>query len=710
MGTGRVYFDVASNRYLVDLTIRAIYDTAGDDETLWEASFRQASIYLFDATYGQMQLGSIGFLNNTNVATKLDDAILNTETGNSGTFNPINLRTTDSRHLHGQMRLTSIAMHQPLETTHEIGHCVAGLADEYVSPQNPVRNCTGDATSGACIMEFAKGYGIILEIDDGQAVPELNLPLTPVTQFCFPDSHGGDSSHLSGVGGGTNYQELIHCQSCWETLEKHFSSISIANHGDPIPHEHSPIQWNVRSPFKKYALAIYGSPTLVADGEFDQIRESAIAWSNFIAGSDDEFALVADTTPNGFVREFAPITAGNLADLIHAINQIELGNGGEVPPIPGIELFDELVAGSYQFLILVVPGDASLGTEDQWRQVAIETEQNNVHLVAVTLGTGTLATLIADIEIFSPRFKHVNVLPAPANVFPDFVLLSILTETYFLESPGLGEVAYKFGILPAPAIGQPHEIDAVPNDDGGLHLHPQTDQFDFPVYVETGAVSAFFLLSLAIENQSEFTLIQPGGQALDSNSRTIVKKKLTGRVQFFQVKGDSISGRWILRIRRLNPPNQQKQSLPFHLFVASENPLICLSTDVVTKNGIVRFSCTATHQEVLDYIDAKVDLFRLNQYGSAGNPFLSIVLQRETKPHGDKHLGVHLETEVSTGVYRGSTELDAGDYVAIFRVSSFGNSVYANNPAGSFAGNTLETELTSITTFTRINRHHFSVG
>lgn len=717
MGSGRVYFDSVSSRYLVDLSVVAKYNVT-TDLALWEESFKVASAYLFEATKGQMQLGKIGVLT-VDCGVSDDDVRLTSSTAHSEAVDYWIWRTKNSKKMKGFVELTQIAKVQPLETTHEMGHYVVGLMDEYISSgSNRYRVCTKKPESGACIMEHAYNHGVILHESESGAITSTD-PSVPVTDFCFPSTTPVQPyDHLycnNGAGGcSVNAQQTAHEKSCWDTFVAHFGHFEIPPHDSSPTQTLNPIDWFLRSKPKKCSLAIFGSESLKANGNtFLQIQNALIAWIKFVGSSDSSIAIVKDQSPNSFIRDMAPLaTQDDVQQLVELVkSEFQNGNSQESPPFAGIDQFDDNQMGSYQSLILIVPGNGSFSSKpiQEFVNDLYETvESKFISLFVITIGNGELATELKKSSSLSPRVNHFA-LPNPSNNFVGNHAQHLLVESYFLESQSHGVVANSTGRLPKFSITD-IDSEAMPVDEDSsngnrrqLFLHPQSEGFDFPILIEESAEEAFFVASFSTDEQIEFTLIRPDGRPVTDSADILPNEK----IKHFHVIGEGIAGRWIMRLRRIGPGlDGDRNAIPYHLIAAAVNSKIKVSTEVSITGDLVNFECATLFDSPLDFVDAKVDVFKLEDFGINPDPIRSVVLRRETAQNIDKDQRV----EISTGRQSGSTSLGPGDYVAVFYVANSGQAVFANNSDHQIIGYNLPEDIGAIPAFRRTTKKYFSVG
>ena len=68
-----------------------------------------------------------------------------------------------------------------------------------------------------------------------------------------------------------------------------------------------------------------------------------------------------------------------------------------------------------------------------------------------------------------------------------------------------------------------------------------------------------------------------------------------------------------------------------------------------------------------------------------------------------------IQVALSNGKFVGAMDLEAGDYIAIFRTSNSGRAAYATNSSACSKGIQVEREQVHIPTFTRITKSRFTI-
>ncbi len=677
MGKGSVLYDAASQRYLINLAVMAKYDSNALGHKLrWRRSFEFASSILFHATNGQMQFGEIYFID-AGTPTSDEDILLENLSGDSLTT----AITPDP--FCGQIFLKLHVMNEPLVTIHEIGHYVITLGDEY---WGAIRVCQNDPATHQCIMEFGRNFG--LQLDNCGEVAELQPP-DVVGQFCF-----GDHPHVPIPLPTPNRQEYRHRQSCWETLHKLYPMVALPT-GTPIANTLQPIQWIELPTVSRYAISIPTDPIFVAFPVEQAIKNAVKEWVNQIASTDNQLALFLGSL--GTIRPMQTVLPEDVLQLQNLIDATSLSKG-EATPVDFQKSIDQFAGNmtAFQRLFLLMAGNSPENAIVLPNLLA----EKRVTVVATTVGPGALTEQLDELDMSSKWVTQQN-FPVPNSELPKyaFSLQNELLESYFDNSPGSGIVQLRWGSIPAMQDAS-FAINSSTSKDlplaQALHLQLAAEGLDFPVWVEQDAHSLSFLLSEPVESRIDLSLLSPHGKAL-----TVPARRNLPFHAFNQT--DNVGGRWIVRLRRTQPG----PSLPFFFIAAVNNRELRISTDIkIVPNRPVQFRLQAIHVFPIDYVEAVVDIIRLQpDEDHTAEIYKSVPLSRsrDLDPVSQKMV------EVSSGVYRGEVELQPGSFIAVFRAYNHGQAIYASNPDGVVGGNVISHVQNPIPSFARVVRQRFQV-
>ena len=679
MGKGSIHFDLASNRYMIDLAVTARYDTIALGHKLrWRRSFEFASWILFGATNGTMQLGKLYFVND-GTPTSDDDIVLVNLSGDSFTT------AIGPNPLCGQITLTLHVMNEPACTIHEIGHYVGTLGDEYLGT---ARVCQNNPATHQCIMEFSRDFG--LRLDKKGKVAKVQ-PHHVVNQFCC-----SGHPHVPLPLPTDNAQEFKHRHSCWETLKEIYPMLVLPT-GVPIVNKIHPIQWIELTPISKYAIAIPAHPTFAPPPVEKAIKIAAKEWVNRLAATGDQLALVMGS--QGVIRQMHAILPAEVTQLHKLIDASAWGEGKAQRMViqNALDQFHGDMA-AYQRLFLVQAGNSP----DAASTLPTNLAEKRVTLKATTVGLGAF---VDQLDAWGQSSKWVTQQNFPISNADlskyAFSLQNELIESYFYNSPGYGIVDLRWGSLPATqnaAFAATQGKGSVNHSEGGLELFLQlgAERIDFPVWVEQDARSVSFLLSEPETSHIELSLIAPDGTEISVPARTDLPIHAFDRTQ-------NVSGQWIVRLRRTKVGPQ----LPYFLIAAVNNRELRTATHIeISPPRKVHFRLQAIHTFPIDYIDAVVDILRLApDEDNVGEIYRSLPLRRGQALNPS----TQMMTEVSSGLYRGEIELEPGSYVAIFRAHNHGQAIYASNPDGVIGGNVVSYKQMPIPPFARVLRQRFQV-
>jgi hypothetical protein len=250
----------------------------------WKPVFDEASKLLYNATNGQLQLGTIRVLN---CAYDKDDADIWIRDNNAGAFATVlGLGGEGHIYLSQTHKSTEGASLGQFGIVHELGHYVFGLFDEYkgllegtatlamsdlpggVASEQDAADpagwfCTAEADLVACIMDG----GSTIVPDNGR------------TEFCTA-THGGlstahnDTTHAGGYY-FVNAQHYLNEESCWETMAGGMGLIPPEAVDTADPPDLEPIVWELAEDVTRTVLCIDKSRS-ISGGLFDNVKKAAI--------------------------------------------------------------------------------------------------------------------------------------------------------------------------------------------------------------------------------------------------------------------------------------------------------------------------------------------------------------------------------------------------------------------------------------------------
>ena len=731
MGNGTIDFDSAAgvNRYMITLSAVASnqYGDPLRDAQQWRESLEIGSQYLYEATRGQVQIGKIE-LDLLQNGISHADVVLSDDGRRSWSSSGFLNRTRDCTAIRGPAFLRKFAMKYPMEVAHELAHIALGLADEYTRATNAspsVPHCTCDANSGASMMEFAANddHSISLSVANG-VVDTSSKPNKNVNEFCFPRTDTGNYRHgnslvstsistLPATSHYINYQ----LKSSWEVMLDGFSRMTQKLKSDPVPSDRLPIQWTVATLRAQTIVSVFDVDGFAQRELLPGLAVSILGVAKLCVDSDRQFGLTKGLQllhPLKFLRgnDLDPSLPG--FDLREKIFGLGKAKGTPVENFGFDEFGRSSGVASHKRAILLVPGDGKLFEGEgeivqqlrgRFEAIIPQLHKNMIDLTVVTVGKGPLSEAFTELDLNSPRWRHISV-PVESGRFSGFHLQSVLSLLEFLDMPGMGVVGIKSGVFPAESArdfaGEPEAEDFLKPVDA-LLLHPQAEGIDFPVCIEHGANKARFVLGLGEhEDGLEYLLIDPLGNQVEGR-----RLNADDKLRIIELE-EPTPGRWIVRVRRRVDVDPGKRiALPFQIFVGVENPSIHLTAEANVDGTEVEFTATTVVGSPLDHVNVIVEIYRLGDFGAGRPPLSSLVMRNEAIP---ATVGGESLIEIASGRQVASATLPpASDYVAVFTSRNLGAAVLANNTKGHPIGFGKAMKQEVVPAFERIQVRFFTV-
>lgn len=260
-GTGRIVDGK------LNLGVMLTYREADPDS--WKPLFEEASRLLFNATDGQLQIGTVRILGCSADKRDADVWILSGTGGALSTF--LGLGGAGHIYLSQLHKSVTEPVNGQFGLVHEFGHYGFGLYDEYKGPppppqqqfakggieeqtteSSPYQYCTTDQDSIACIM------------DGGSTI----LPNNMRTEFCTSADGILSTRHNSGTEvDGTFYQnaqEALNHESCWQTIARVRGLIPPQAVDTSDPPGLQPIDWQVAPELDRLVICLDRSFSMFA--------------------------------------------------------------------------------------------------------------------------------------------------------------------------------------------------------------------------------------------------------------------------------------------------------------------------------------------------------------------------------------------------------------------------------------------------------------
>jgi Mg-chelatase subunit ChlD len=151
---GGTYVDGSPD--LLTLNVLFEFDTSAsfDPNSAWEGAFNRASELLFNATDGQVQIGTVNFYNNCPQVVDQADVLI--QSGSGGASAHVGGLGDDGLHVyvyndtHSQDVATARGH---FGIVHEFGHYVFGLYDSYIDKDKNATSCINDTSTVVTIMD-----------------------------------------------------------------------------------------------------------------------------------------------------------------------------------------------------------------------------------------------------------------------------------------------------------------------------------------------------------------------------------------------------------------------------------------------------------------------------------------------------------------------------------------------------------------------------
>ncbi len=549
-----------------NLSITFDFNAGTDVIDEWEKSFRQFSFELYDATDGQMSIGTVLVFNN-NAGQSTADAILDPSGGTSGTNGRIKPATSGHwMNLHADERFN------PGVILHEAGHYCLFLEDEY-------KVCGGSNGSGSCVSDYASESACIMDKSDLGATiqPTTGTVMAgTVNEFCCQTTHTTN-----------NCQHEINGKSCWNTIADHYLGITVPASGarpnlDPPAEPSDPILWKISSNKSRYVVVLSLGP---GDGPLLNntfFRAACFASFRVMSLSQaDEFALYIPGLPDPIVIPFA--TNMDEDDLKQILDQLQLPL--EQPPAAAtLEQLTALVTGGGQVAnqrIFWLGTTFSFDRADvaPVAQMLIENRVLFHALLPVDVQNIFAAQQLAFLTNGSFRFD-----PGGDNVMSGIHRIAAFLASVFSMFEPYAFTASEFHQLPplnSPPNhqnnGEPKSIFRYSDEDLARMAAKEIDTsvriggYDLPVFVEKGARQAVFAMIRDVNNPVWLYLERPDGTIINPQDVEFINDD-NSPIQIYIVSktNDSIDGRWIMRVDRPESPT----AAPFEMIAAVNNPRV----------------------------------------------------------------------------------------------------------------------------------------
>lgn len=262
------------------------------------------------------------------------------------------------------------------------------------SPQNAdavtvqwAAECTGDRSTGACVMEFSRDSAGTLA-PDGTWTAAAN----PVTEFCTTANHDPDADTA---------QEDTYGQACWETIvgRPGFGDLSAPAAGASpvaVPAGWVAPTWTVASQAVRLALVLDRSGSMSRNGgaRMAGVRTGAQYWVENGAVEDDELSIVWYSAGPDIqlpLTEFSTLTAGDVSAQVNTI--AAQAPGGPTNIRDGLraalgELTSPAAPAALQAAVVITDGAHNTPAGSRMDEVVSDFRAANTNIYTLGVGTG----------------------------------------------------------------------------------------------------------------------------------------------------------------------------------------------------------------------------------------------------------------------------------------------------------------------------------
>lgn len=676
-----------------DLIVSLRHNADATRITQWERSFRRASEILYDATDGQMQFDRI-FVANDSRGTAEADAFLLPEEGTSSSS--VNALGSPGFH----MNLKADEKNKPFIVIHEFGHYGLGVYDEYTGSGGNAE-CTGDASSGACIMEFAWTQGDQIS-DAGVLTPGI------VNEFCVADNHDPD---------GDSNQDQINGEPCWQTMQDLYPGLVVPSGlpNAPMPAGHTPIDWILLADEPRFSLVLDRSGSMSANDAIAGVRYGADYWVNYLAQFDELLSVTSYNHGHDTVLPLELLTpTTNLAPITAAIGALTATgatNIGGAMAEGRTQIMSPGGQAATQVMIVFSDGRHNSGVAPE----SVIPSLVAAGIRAYTIGFGPNADQVRLQDIAtSTGGSFFQIDPLGSSVAAQLDIQNSLIEISGEVRDGSGVVTTAPGLLPEPPAGEPPVVREriVSEATTGALTHVSQRPFDFSAtwdgfdhraFIEDGSERATFVVSHAQGTRVGFYLTTPSGKIVDPATDGVTLVRPRSAPYSFYVVERPEPGWWVMRVTR----GRADGPIPFKVFAFSEHRALHVAVDGAAAVHDVAVPVRIRAQAIYDVPltglrDPVLRIVALN--GETGSSLPKPVILRERQSSDRRRSD-------GNGVYEGSvTFTQPGIYTAEVVMINRGEAREATGDAERVVDGDRHDEVKPPPLFYRTKRFQIHVG
>lgn len=532
--------------------------------------------------------------------------------------------------------------------------------------------CTGDMTTGACIMEFSRSSAGNLE-NDGTWTPAPN----PVTEFCTAHNHDPDED---------TGQHLTYGVSCWDTLSSRPGFTDLAS-GAPssdsaanktAPGGYSPPNWVELTDDFRFALVLDKSGSMNKNGGSRLVgtKTGAAYWLENGAVEEDNLAIIWFNSNDDTLlslTDFSTLTEAQVSTLVSDITS-QSANGGTNIRDGLLTALNEMInpgdLAAIQTALLLTDGAHNNPSGTSMSEVIPDYQDSNANIYTLGIGTGSemdldgledlsaatggssftvgdggnvLAVQNSMIEI--NNLIRGGMLTAGPDTMPDMKKGDKLSELELRpelppkKRPSMSELIEKLGFDSLEALLKSKSLAP-----GRLQV--------FIIEVEEKADSATFTLSYENHEKLWLYLVDPEGKEITPSSPETIAFISTGQPYEFSKIRNPKAGRWQVIAFRPSPGTACK-------------------VKVITGIQHKEINVYASHKA----IPCGVKLFAGARYKEL---LTGIYCTAIIKDQSGKHYQFSLKDDHQLGEYETLALLPDGHYAGYVEVRSPGNTMLGN--------------------------------
>ena len=529
--------------------------------------------------------------------------------------------------------------------------------------------CTGDKTTGACIMEFSRHHAGTMDPNCIWA-PDPNA----VTEFCTATNHDPNEDTA---------QQGSHGESCWATLTAHAGYTDLAAitpvgaAETTLPAGCTDPDWIVLEPNPRFALILdrSGSMNRNAGSRLEGVKTGAAYWLEVAAVEDDRLTIIWYNTtiskPLG-LTDFSTLSDQEVQDLVDDID-VQTATGGTNIRDALLEGVAELLSppgtpAAVQASLLMTDGAHNSPVNTSMQEAVLSYQAANTNIYTLGVGSGaeldiagleTLANATggsamteaegADAFEIRARMMEINALirggliSSLVDIVPDAPRetdISFEEDVPVEERPPLEEILANVGASWPPD----------PNNVGGLGRGRITIARH---EVERGAEAAIFSLAFERPMKLWLYLVDPDGREVAHNPPGVTVVASDHQFEFAKVI-EPIPGVWTIIGLRPQPGGSGRAQA----ITGVQNRQLAVTARAWSPGNDcpVKVTATARFRESLSGISMKASVWNMS----------------------GRRFSIQMHDVQGDGSYVGYFDLAPGLYRGRVDIRSSGNAIMAN--------------------------------